>query len=246
MFAKNHAQVPENRFLTKEIKMKKSIISIFLIFSVIILFPANLLADSEAVDQQGLVDSSRILFESFMADPNMEWFRENLSQAKGLLIVPSLLKGGFILGGSGGSGVLLARDRQSGEWSQPVFYTIGSVTFGLQIGGEKSEVIMMIRSRRALESLYASSFKLGGDISVAAGPIGGGAKANVLADILSFVRSKGLYGGVSLEGAVVKIRDDWNKVYYGKYVRPTDIIIKKSVSNPGSKQLRSVLAQKVK
>lgn len=226
--------------------MKRVVISISILFLLSMLSPTNLFADSKTVDQQGLVERSRILFESFMADENMGWFRENLSQAKGLLIVPSLLKGGFFLGGSGGSGVLLARDRETGKWSQPVFYTIGSVTFGLQIGGEKSEVIMMIRTRRALESLYASSFKLGGDISVAAGPIGGGAKSNVLADILSFVRSKGLYGGVSLEGAVLKIRDDWNSSYYGKYVRPTDIIVKKSVSNAGSENIRNVLEKYVK
>ncbi len=173
----------------------------------------------------------------------MSWLRDHLKETKGLLIVPSLLKGGYILGGSGGSGVLVVRDEKTGDWSEPAFYTMGSVTFGLQIGGEAAEVIMMVRTQRALDSLYASSFKLGGDTSVAAGPVGIGAKSNVVADFLSFTRSKGAYAGVSLEGAVIKIRNEWNRAYYGKEVRPVDILAKRSVSNPGSADLRVALAK---
>ena len=78
-----------------------------------------------ANDQQALVDRARITFESFMGDPNMSWLHENLPAAKGLVIVPSLLKAGFIFGGSGGSGVLIVPDAKTGKWSQPAFYTIG-------------------------------------------------------------------------------------------------------------------------
>ncbi len=200
----------------------------------------------EPVKQQALVDKARATFQTFMADENMSWLRENLKEAKGLLIVPSLLKGGYIIGGSGGSGVLVVQDQKTGDWSQPAFYSLGSVTFGLQIGGEAAEVIMMARTQRALDSLYASSFKLGGDTSVAAGPVGIGVKSNVVADFLSFTRSKGAYAGVSLEGAIIKIRDGWNREYYGKEVRPVDIIVKRSVSNPGSAELRVTLAKAVK
>jgi lipid-binding SYLF domain-containing protein len=177
-----------------------------------------------------------------MRDENMSWIRENLTRSKGIIIIPSLLKGGFILGGSGGSGVLVARDEKSGEWSQPGFYTIGSVSFGLQIGGEAAEVIMVVRSQRGLEKLLATSVKLGGDTSIAAGPVGGGAKTNVTADIVSFSRSKGAYAGLSLEGAVVKTRDKWTEAYYGKPVRPVDIFVKHSVYNSGSTELRNAIA----
>ena len=197
----------------------------------------------EAVKQQVLVDKAKATFQTFMADENMTWLHENLKEAKGLLIVPSMLKGAYIIGGTGGSGVLVVRNEKTGDWSQPAFYTMGSVTFGLQIGGEAAEVIMVARTQRALDSLYASSFKLGGDTSVAAGPVGVGAKSNVLADFVSFTRSKGAYAGVSLEGAVVKIRNDWNAAYYGKEVRPVDIIVRQSVSNPGSAELRAALAK---
>ena len=199
-------------------------------------------AGADTVEQQGLVDKARITFQMFMKDVNMVWLQQNLANAKGLLIVPSLLKGGFFLGGSGGSGVLIARDRETGQWSQPGFYTLGSVTFGLQIGGEAAEVIMTVRTQRALERLYSSSFKLGGDTSIAAGPVGVGAKSNITADIVSFARSKGAYAGISFEGAVIATRDKWNKIYYGMEVSPTDIFVKRSVSNPGSAELLKTVA----
>jgi lipid-binding SYLF domain-containing protein len=178
-----------------------------------------------------------------MRDENMSWLRDNLDQAKGLLIAPSVLKGGFILGGSGGRGVLVVKDAKTGKWTQPGFYTLGSVTFGLQIGGEAAELIMMVRSQKGIDKLLTTSFKLGGDTSVAVGPVGGGAKTSITADILSFARSKGAYAGANFEGAVIKTRDGWNQAYYGKPVRPTDIFVKHTVSNPGSADLRAAVAK---
>jgi lipid-binding SYLF domain-containing protein len=200
-------------------------------------------AAAGTVEQQGLVDKARATFSIFMNDENFPWLHENLNRSKGLLIIPSLLKGGFFLGGSGGSGVLVVRDEETGQWSQPGFYTIGSVTFGLQIGGEAAEVIMVARTRKALDALYKSSFKLGGDTSIAIGPVGIGAKSNIVADLVSFARSKGAYAGVSLEGAVVATRGKWNRAYYGREVRPVDIFVTRSVSNPGSSDLRATLAR---
>jgi len=199
-----------------------------------------------AVEQQGLVDKARITFQSFMVDENMAWFREDLHKAKGLLIVPSLLKAGFVVGGSGGSGVLIVKDHKTGQWSQPGFYTLGSGTIGLQIGAEAAEVIMMVRTQKAVDKLLTSSFKLGGDTSIAVGPVGGGAKSNVMVDIVSYVRSKGAYAGISLEGAVIATRGKWNNAYYGKSVTPFDILVQNSVSNPGSGELRKALSNALK
>jgi len=201
---------------------------------------------ADAAEQQGLVDKARVTFQGFMNDQDMIWLHENLPHAKGLLIVPSMLKGGFFVGGSGGSGVLIVKDEKTGKWSQPGFYTIGSVTFGLQIGGEAAEVIMVVRSQKGIENLLTTSFKLGGDTSVAAGPIGAGAKSNVTADIVSFARSKGAFLGASLEGAVIKTKDKWNEAYYKKGVRPTDIFVLQTVSNPGSAELREQVAKAAK
>lgn len=200
-------------------------------------------AEAEPAEQQLLVDKARVTFESFMADQNQSWLRENLNQAKGLIIIPSLLKAGFVIGGSGGSGVLIVKNDKTGQWSQPSFYTLGSGTFGFQIGVEAAEIIMMVRTQKAVDGLLTSSFKLGADTSVAIGPVGTGVKSNVVADILSFSRTKGAYAGVSLEGSVIKTRDKWNEAYYGKAVSPVDIIVKRSVGNPGSKNLLTSVAK---
>lgn len=202
-------------------------------------------SDSRASDAQDIVDKAKATFNGFMRDKNYSWFHTHLKDAKGLLIYPQVLKAGFILGGSGGTGVLVVRDGK-GDWSQPAFYTIGSVTFGLQIGGEAAEVIVMAMSQKAIDSLLASSFKLGGDTSIALGPVGAGAKGNVTADFVSFAKSKGIYAGINLEGAVVDVRDSLNKEYYGKEVRPADIIVKNEVRNKGSEQLRAALRKMAK
>ena len=196
-----------------------------------------------ASEEQLLVDKARITLESFMSDPNMSYLKEHLKEAKGILIVPSLLKAGFIFGGSGGSGVLIVNDAKKGQWSQPAFYTIGSVSFGLQIGGEAAEVIMMVRTQKAVDALLTTSVKLGGDTSISAGPVGAGAKSNVMADIFSFSRSQGAFAGLALDGSVVATRDEWNAAYYGKPASPVDILVTHSVSNPGSAELRKTVSR---
>jgi len=201
---------------------------------------------ADPVAQQGTVDKALVTYRNFIADKDMAWFRYHLKDAKGVLIVPNLLKAGFILGGSGGSGVLVARDAKTGEWSQPAFYTVGSVTFGLQIGGESAEVIMMIRTQKAMDALFTTEFKLGGDASVATGPVGAGTKTDVKADVVSFAKAKGLFAGLNLEGSVIKVSDDSNKAYYGKPVSPVDIIVKSAASNQGSANLLGELKKTVK
>jgi lipid-binding SYLF domain-containing protein len=195
---------------------------------------------------QLLVDRARITLNDFMSDPNYVWLHENIDHAKGVLIFPQVIKGGFIWGGSGGTGVLLVRDQRTGNWSEPAFYTIGSVTFGLQIGGEAAQVVMLAMTQKAIDSLLSSSVKLGAGASVALGPVGTGAKANagipdVRADFISFAKAKGLYAGIDLAGSVVGVRDSLNKAYYGRDVRPGDIILRHVVSNKGADELRAAL-----
>ncbi|EFK11682.1 conserved hypothetical protein [delta proteobacterium NaphS2] len=198
----------------------------------------------EDLEPQILVDQALVSLNNFVKQPDMEWLKTHLGDSKGVLIVPQLLKAGFIFGGSGGRAVMLVRDPKTGKWSQPGFYSLGSVSFGLQIGGESSEVIIQIRTERGLESLYGTSFKLGGDTSVAVGPVGAGAAGKgVTADLVSFSMAQGAYAGLSLDGSMVKVNDDFNKAYYGKAVRPVDIFVKKDVSNPGSKKLREALVK---
>ncbi len=187
--------------------------------------------------EQALVDKARLTFESFQNDSSMGWFRDHLKDAKAVLIFPQVLKGAFVWGASGGSGVLVARNPQTGSWSDPAFYTIGSVSFGLQIGGQASQIVLLVMTQNGLDSLYSSHVKFGGDVSVAAGPVGMGVGAPVTADFVAFARNKGLFAGISLNGAVVQIRNTYNREYYGREVRPVDIIARNAVKNPGASEL---------
>jgi len=201
--------------------------------------PGAMAADQE--DAQGIVDKARVTFGDFMRDDHYKWMRDHLKDAKGVLIYPQVLKAGFILGGSGGTGVLLSRDGKTGAWSNPAFYTMGSVSFGLQIGGESAEVVLLVMSQKGMDSLLTSKFKLGGDASIALGPVGGGAKGDITTDFLSFAKSKGLYAGLNLDGSYIDVRESLNKAYYGMAVTPADIIVKHSVSNKGAVPLREEL-----
>lgn len=192
-----------------------------------------------------LVIKSEAIFKSFQVDPNMDWFRKNLHRAKGIFIVPQMVRGGLIIGGSGGSGALLAQDYKTGEWSYPAFYTMGSVSFGLQIGADVSEIILMIMTNKGLNAMLSTEFKLGSDISIAAGPVGASAKTQT-ADVMAYGRSKGAFGGISVEGAVIKPRYEWNNTYYGKEVRLVDILMNSTVSNPQADNLRNALPERVR
>jgi lipid-binding SYLF domain-containing protein len=202
---------------------------------------------ADTAELRDLVDKARITFESFIADPNLGWFRDHVKDAKGILIVPQLLKGAFFVGGAGGSGVLLVRDEKNRDWSEPAFYTLGSASFGFQFGAQASEVILLVMTNKGINSLLATTFTLGADASIAVGPIGGGIEGatapNLSVDLLSFARSKGLFAGISLEGAVVAAQEDDNSSYYGRTVQPADILVRRTVSNSHSAVLRSAVTK---
>ena len=221
------------------------IVSSLIIMAMLFMDISTVFAADE-VEAQGIVDKSRVTFSGFMRDKNYTWLHQNLKHARGVLIYPQILKAGFFLGGSGGTGVLLVKDKTSGTWSQPAFYTMGSVTFGFQAGGEAAEVIMLVMSQKAIDSLYASSVKLGGDTSIALGPVGAGATGNVTADFISFAKSKGLYAGLNLQGSVLAVREKLNNAYYHKAVSPVGIIVEKKASNKGASRLRSVVEKAAK
>ena len=196
---------------------------------------------SDSAGAQEIVNKASVTFRDFMRDDNYSWLREHLKDAKGLLIFPLVLKAGFFLGASGGTGVLLGRDSKTGEWSQPAFYTIGAASFGLQLGIEGAEIVVLMRTQKAVDSLLTSSFKLGGDISAAGGPQGVGVKSDVTAHFISFARAKGVFIGLDLEGSVISVRESLNQTYYGRAVTPEDIIVKNEVSNNASEVLRAAL-----
>ncbi len=209
--------------------------------SALVALPATPAITADFSEQQQLIDKAKLTMEAFGADPNLKTaLPRDVPDPKGIFIVPQLLRGAFIFGGRGGSGVLLVRNEKTGAWSQPAFYTMGSVSFGLQAGGDASQLVFLIRTTRGLEQFYRHDFKLGLDAGVSAGPIGGGgAITGVTADLLSYAKSKGIYVGMQLDGALVAVSDGSNAAYYGKDVRPTDILVEHSVENPKSADLAS-------
>jgi lipid-binding SYLF domain-containing protein len=194
-------------------------------------------------DPATLVTDADTTLSNFLRDPEMTWFRDNLPSARGVLIVPTFLRAGFIFGGAGGNGVLLVHDNAR-NWSYPAFYTVATGSVGLQAGADVAEVILMIRSQRGADAMLSNSFKLGADASVAAGPVGAGAQVQT-SDVLAFSRSKGLYAGINLDGSVISTRDAWNATYYGRQVRPTDILVGRTVSNAQADPLRNRLSRRV-
>jgi lipid-binding SYLF domain-containing protein len=200
----------------------------------------------DAQDAKTLVEKATLTVEQFQTDSNMGAFRDLAKKAKGMLVLPQMVRAAFVVGASGGSGVLLARDDASGQWRGPAFHTLGGASFGFQAGADAAEVIILAMTERGVTRLLSPQVKLGADISVAAGPAGGGAAAGTAglsADLISFSMAKGLYGGFSVDGSVVGVRTALNQAYYGKAVSPTDIVIKGAVKNPQANALLEKVAQ---
>jgi lipid-binding SYLF domain-containing protein len=220
--------------------------AVALLAALILAAPAPGAFAADIDDAQAIVEKARLTFGEFLRDDNYSWMRDQFKHARGVLIYPQVLKGGFILGGSGGTGVLLVRDDKAGDFSSPAFYTMGSVSFGLQIGGESAEVVLLVMSQKGIDSLLTSKFNLGGDASIALGPVGGGAKGDITADFISFAKSKGLYAGLNLDGSYMSVRDSLNKAYYGKEATTADIIIRRLVHNKEADRLREEIRKAAK
>ena len=207
----------------------------------LVLFAVAVFRPAMADEAQDLVDKARLSIEAILADTNLEEMRELFDQAKGVLLVPQRVKVGFFLGGEAGDGVLLARDEETGAWSYPAFYELGSASLGLQFGVQVSETVVLVMNRDALEKLMGNSFTFGVDGNIAVATIGKGVKASAGADYYTFGRAKGLFLGMSIEGLSLMPLRDVNVAYYGAGVSPRDIVIDRRVSNPGAEALRASL-----
>ena len=190
-------------------------------------------------EQQKLIADAEKVLSNFLRDPDMTWLQRNIGRSKALMIAPEILKAGFIFGGSGGRALVVARDPASGKWTGPAFYVLATGSVGFQAGISVSEGVTMVMTEKGFNSLLATTFKMGGDASVAAGPVGDGAKSDIVADLITFNRAKGVYGGINFDGTVVTAADDWNQAYYGKKVLPPDILVRGGVSNKGADKLLS-------
>ena len=197
-------------------------------------------------DQQKLVNEAKTSLGNFLGDPQMTWLKQNFSRAKAVIIAPEIAKAGFIFGGSGGRAVVVARDPKSGKWLGPVFYTMATASVGFQAGISVSQNVTLVMTDKGFNSLLSTSFKMGGDASIAAGPVGAGAKSDIVADLITFSLAKGVYGGVNLDGTVVTATDEWNQAFYGKKVLPPDVLVRGDVHNKGADGLLSAVAAAAK
>ncbi len=195
--------------------------------------------------EQQLIDQARIVVEQLRADPNLPSFPDLLKRAKAVIVVPELVKAGFFIGGEAGSGMLLARHPETGEWGYPAFYTMAAASIGLQIGAQVSKVMFLVMTDGGLEAMMADKLTLGADASIAAGPVGAGIEVgttfNVEADIYSFSHTKGLFGGLSFEGAALVPDDDANEAHYGKAITARGIVIHREAENAAADGLRAAL-----
>ena len=168
-----------------------------------------------------------------------------LVRAKGALICPRIFKAGFFFGGQGGDCVLISRG--PGGWSSPAFYTVGSGSFGLQIGVQDSELVFLILTGRGLQAVLDSQFKIGADASIAIATLGAGLEgdttAALRADIVAFSKNRGLFVGISLQGSIISSDSGWNQTYYGQPLAAQQIVMQGAGNNPGAAPLREMLAR---
>jgi SH3 domain-containing YSC84-like protein 1 len=201
-----------------------------------------------ASEQQRLVDQARLVVEAFLDDEAYAKMRVYVQNAYGVLVVPELLKGGFIVGGQYGTGVMLARDVQTGLWSEPAFFDVVGGSLGLQVGGQFMDMVFTLMNQGAVDKMLSARFKLGADASGSLGPVGAGMGAGTTVhfgeDVYIFSRNKGLFGGLSVDGTVIVPKEEWNAAYYGQPVSPGQIVRQKLVpSQQGTAALRNVLAR---
>ena len=185
------------------------------LMSALLLLPA--FADSDREDDVQRIHNSAEVLKEIMSTPDKAIPRELLESAKCIAIIPGEKKAAFVFGGRYGKG--LATCKTAHGWSAPLFLTVGGGSFGFQIGASSTDIVMLIMNHNGMKSLLSDKFKIGGDASVAAGPVGRHIAADtdlkLTAEILSYSRSKGVFAGVSLDGAVVEADHTGDRSMYG-------------------------------
>jgi lipid-binding SYLF domain-containing protein len=196
-------------------------------------------------DQVKRINAAASVFDEIMSAPDKGIPQEILESAKCIAVVPSMIKGGFVFGGRYGKGV--ATCRTSSGWSAPAPITIAGGSWGLQIGGEAVDLVMVVMNDKGMEHLLSSKFKLGAEASAAAGPVGRQTEANtdwkMRSEILTYSRARGVFGGLELNGAIVKQDDDDTRILYGKDVSFKDILTGRVRPPAGSQKFLAIVGK---
>jgi len=208
-----------------------------------LLLPRLARADAK---RQSLVDQSLGSARKVLSGKDFPDAVKLMSKARGILIVPELVQGGFIIGAAGGRGVLMSRTGP-GNWSYPAFFGMGSGSVGLQAGAKVSEITFIILTEKGLQALLDHKFKVGAEAGVTLVGVGAGFEGATTgaggSDIVAFANSNGLFAGVSLEGSYLDADNDWNALYYGAGATSRAIVADRRYTNPGAEPLRQFLAK---
>jgi SH3 domain-containing YSC84-like protein 1 len=188
---------------------------------------------AQQVETERVAEAAKVLDEILTArDNNIP--KAVLDSARAIVVIPSTVKGAFVVGGQRGKGVISGRSGKT--WSPPAFITLTGGSIGLQIGGQATDVVLVVMNDRGLTNLMQNSFKIGGDASVAAGPVGREATASTdykfQAEILSYSRSRGLFAGVSLAGSTIRADRDANEKVYGVGYNTRQIVVEQKGGTP--------------
>ncbi len=186
------------------------------------------------------LDKATNVVNEIMGTPDNGIPQDLLDRAVCVGVVPSELKGAFVFGGAYGRGILVCRKGGNGMWDAPSMFTLGAASIGFQIGGKATDVVFLVMNPEGMKKLVQDSVKLGAELSVAAGPVGrsaeGATDAQLHAEILSYSRTRGLFAGASLDGAVVKQDRGENEKLYGRKLSAKEILIESTVQTPQEAQ----------
>jgi len=189
----------------------------------------GVLSAADNNDAPKRLEASAEAFKEVMGTPDKSIPQDLLAKAQCFVIVPDLKKGAFVFGAKYGKGFVSCRKKDGVGWSAPGSIRVEGGSFGLQIGGAEMDVFMLIMNAKGMDRLLSTKFTLGGEASAAAGPVGRSTQAEtdaaMTAEILTWSRSRGLFGGISLNGATLREDEDWNKELYGKPLKNREIIL---------------------
>ncbi|HEX7281673.1 MAG TPA: lipid-binding SYLF domain-containing protein [Vicinamibacterales bacterium] len=197
-------------------------------FVFILLVVASHTLTAQASEEAKRISIAGTVLDEIMSASDQAVPRSIMEKAEGIAVFPSLLRGGIVIGGQRGRGILSVRDKKTGGWSSPAFLTITGGSVGAQIGGQAIDLVLVINNQRGLEQLVKNQFKIGADAAVAAGPVGRDASAStdiqMRAQILSYSRARGLFAGVTLNGSTIRQDRDANERFYGTAYRTGQIV----------------------
>jgi SH3 domain-containing YSC84-like protein 1 len=205
-------------------------------------------AAASTFEERARAQKAAKAFQEVMSAPDQGIPYEILERAHCVAVFPSVKKAGFVIGGQYGKGLISCRRGNGGSWGAPAFFTIGGGSFGLQIGGQAVDLVLVIMNKDGVEGLLKDKFEIGASAAASAGPVGRNASAStdvlLRAQILSYSRSRGLFAGLELKGAVIAADKDANKDVYGETLSPRDILVEGKARTPKYIQIFPQMLQK--